>query len=54
MMGKCVSVFQSLICYKPVSQESCFLRKMEQSDYKNVNSVLHETTHKVAGRGHVI
>uniref|UniRef100_A0A3Q4HTC7 BRICHOS domain containing 5 n=1 Tax=Neolamprologus brichardi TaxID=32507 RepID=A0A3Q4HTC7_NEOBR len=28
----------SLICYKPVSQESCFLRKMEQSDYKNVNS----------------
>ncbi|XP_006800979.1 BRICHOS domain-containing protein 5 [Neolamprologus brichardi] len=36
----------SLICYKPVSQESCFLRKMEQSDYKNVNSVLHETARK--------
>lgn len=53
MMGKCVSVFQSLICYKPVSQESCFLRKMEQSDHKNVNSVLHESARKVAGRGYV-
>uniref|UniRef100_A0AAX7VFC6 BRICHOS domain containing 5 n=1 Tax=Astatotilapia calliptera TaxID=8154 RepID=A0AAX7VFC6_ASTCA len=42
----------SLICYKPVSQESCFLRKMEQSDYKNVNSVLHESARKVAGRGY--
>ncbi|XP_076743414.1 BRICHOS domain-containing protein 5 isoform X1 [Maylandia zebra] len=42
----------SLICYKPVSQESCFLRKMEQSDYKNVNSVLHESARKAqANRG---
>ncbi|XP_070783793.1 BRICHOS domain-containing protein 5 [Enoplosus armatus] len=35
-----------LICYKPVEQESCFLRKMEKSDYDNVHSLLHESTHK--------
>ncbi|XP_059180342.1 BRICHOS domain-containing protein 5 [Centropristis striata] len=35
-----------LICYKPVEQESCFLRKMEQSDYDNVHSLLHESTNK--------
>ncbi|XP_023154612.1 BRICHOS domain-containing protein 5 isoform X1 [Amphiprion ocellaris] len=35
-----------LICYKPVDQDSCFLREMEQSDYDNVNSLLHEPTHK--------
>uniref|UniRef100_A0A3P8RUB0 BRICHOS domain containing 5 n=1 Tax=Amphiprion percula TaxID=161767 RepID=A0A3P8RUB0_AMPPE len=37
---------QGLICYKPVDQDSCFLREMEQSDYDNVNSLLHEPTHK--------
>ncbi|XP_030611320.1 BRICHOS domain-containing protein 5 [Archocentrus centrarchus] len=36
----------SLICYKPIDQESCFLRKMEESDYANVNSLLHESTPK--------
>ncbi|KAF1374122.1 hypothetical protein PFLUV_G00245980 [Perca fluviatilis] len=35
-----------LICYKPVDQDSCFLRKMEKSDYDNVQSLLHESTHK--------
>ncbi|XP_026206958.1 BRICHOS domain-containing protein 5 [Anabas testudineus] len=35
-----------LICYKPVEQDSCFLRKMEQSDYDKVHSLLHESTHK--------
>ncbi|KAM9336888.1 BRICHOS domain-containing protein 5 [Symphorus nematophorus] len=35
-----------LICYKPVEQESCFLRKMEKSDYDNVHSLLHDSTHK--------
>uniref|UniRef100_A0A3Q0QZS9 BRICHOS domain containing 5 n=1 Tax=Amphilophus citrinellus TaxID=61819 RepID=A0A3Q0QZS9_AMPCI len=40
----------SLICYKPIDQESCFLRKMEESDYANVNSLLHESTPKVEGR----
>ncbi|XP_037611548.1 BRICHOS domain-containing protein 5 isoform X1 [Sebastes umbrosus] len=35
-----------LICYKPVDQDSCFLRKMEKSDYDNVHSLLHESTHK--------
>uniref|UniRef100_A0A8C2Z0E9 BRICHOS domain containing 5 n=2 Tax=Cyclopterus lumpus TaxID=8103 RepID=A0A8C2Z0E9_CYCLU len=39
-------VKHGLICYKPVEQESCFLRKMEQSDYDNVHSLLHESTHK--------
>ncbi|XP_028332022.1 BRICHOS domain-containing protein 5 isoform X2 [Gouania willdenowi] len=27
-----------LICYKPDHQKSCFLQKMDQSDYDNVNS----------------
>ncbi|XP_068440013.1 BRICHOS domain-containing protein 5 [Clinocottus analis] len=35
-----------VICYKPVEQESCFLRKMEKSDYDNVHSLLHESTPK--------
>ncbi|TKS90055.1 BRICHOS domain-containing protein 5 [Collichthys lucidus] len=35
-----------LICYKPVDQESCFLQKMEESDYDNVHSLLQESTHK--------
>uniref|UniRef100_UPI0037E89F91 BRICHOS domain-containing protein 5 n=1 Tax=Semicossyphus pulcher TaxID=241346 RepID=UPI0037E89F91 len=35
-----------LICYKPVDQESCFLQKMEKSDYDNVHSLLQESTHK--------
>ncbi|KAM4624522.1 BRICHOS domain-containing protein 5 [Polymixia lowei] len=35
-----------LICYKPVDQESCFLRKMEKSDYENMRSLLNESTHK--------
>ncbi|XP_034563470.1 BRICHOS domain-containing protein 5 [Notolabrus celidotus] len=35
-----------LICYKPVDQQSCFLRKMEKSDYDNVHSLLQESTHK--------
>ncbi|XP_045924161.1 BRICHOS domain-containing protein 5 isoform X2 [Micropterus dolomieu] len=33
-----------LICYKPVNEESCFLRKMDRSDYDNVHSLLHEST----------
>ncbi|KAE8284440.1 BRICHOS domain-containing protein 5 [Larimichthys crocea] len=33
-----------LICYKPVDQESCFLQKMEESDYDNVHSLLQEST----------
>lgn len=47
-MTVCCCVLQGLICYKPVDQESCFLRKMEKSDYDNVHSLLHESTHKVA------
>ncbi|XP_047183414.1 BRICHOS domain-containing protein 5 isoform X2 [Scophthalmus maximus] len=35
-----------LICYKPVYQDGCFLRQMEQSDYDNVQSLLHEQTHQ--------
>ncbi|XP_049418534.1 BRICHOS domain-containing protein 5 isoform X3 [Epinephelus fuscoguttatus] len=38
-----------LICYKPVNQESCFLRKMEKSDYDNVHSLLNDSTHKARG-----
>ncbi|KAM9837314.1 BRICHOS domain-containing protein 5 [Aulostomus maculatus] len=37
-------VKHGLICYKPVSEESCFLRTMETSDYKNVQSLLHAST----------
>lgn len=36
-----------MICYKPVDQEGCFLRKMEKPDYDNVHSLLRESTHKV-------
>ncbi|XP_033963271.1 BRICHOS domain-containing protein 5 isoform X2 [Pseudochaenichthys georgianus] len=39
-------VKHGLICYKPMDQESCFLRKMEESDYNNVHSLLQESTHK--------
>lgn len=39
-------VREGLICYKPVNQESCFLQKMEKSDYDNVRSFLHESTRK--------
>ncbi|KAK5850572.1 hypothetical protein PBY51_001440 [Eleginops maclovinus] len=35
-----------LICYKPVDQESCYLRKMEESDYENVHPLLQASTHK--------
>ncbi|KAF7659488.1 hypothetical protein LDENG_00295390 [Lucifuga dentata] len=35
-----------LICYKPVDQESCFLREMEESDYENAHSLLQESTHQ--------
>lgn len=47
MMGFFCCVFQGLICYKPVNQDSCFLRNMEASDYKNVHSLLRESTHEV-------
>ncbi|KAM9425154.1 BRICHOS domain-containing protein 5 [Pholidichthys leucotaenia] len=39
-------VKHGLICYKPVDQGSCFLRRMEQSDYDNVNSILRDATHQ--------
>ncbi|XP_061612849.1 BRICHOS domain-containing protein 5 isoform X1 [Phyllopteryx taeniolatus] len=35
-----------LICYRPVHQESCFLRTMETSDYENVHSVLQASVNK--------
>ncbi|XP_058477987.1 BRICHOS domain-containing protein 5 isoform X1 [Solea solea] len=35
-----------LICYKPVEQSSCFLRKMEQPDFDNVQSFLQDQTHQ--------
>lgn len=34
-----------------MDQESCFLRKMEESDYDNVRSLLHQSEHKVTGSG---
>lgn len=49
----CVSVLQGLICYKPVEQESCFLRKMDKSDYEHVHSLLQESTQKVSAWQHV-
>nr|XP_019938880.1 PREDICTED: BRICHOS domain-containing protein 5-like isoform X2 [Paralichthys olivaceus] len=39
-------VKHGLICYKPVDQDTCFLQKMEESDYDNVHSLLHEQTHQ--------
>lgn len=52
-MGKlpegCAVGLQGLICYKPVDQESCFLRTMDKSDYDNVHSLLHKSTPKVTG-----
>lgn len=55
----CAVVSQGLICYKPVDQESCFLQQMDETDYDNVHSLLHESTRKVTSinistRGHVI
>lgn len=43
------AVSQGLICYKPVHKDGCFLRKMEQSDYDNVHSLLQEPAHEVTG-----
>ncbi|XP_055006151.1 BRICHOS domain-containing protein 5 isoform X2 [Boleophthalmus pectinirostris] len=37
---------QGLICYKPVHQKTCFLQKMEESDYDNVRSFLLEPKQK--------
>ncbi|XP_072311875.1 BRICHOS domain-containing protein 5 [Eucyclogobius newberryi] len=37
---------QGLICYKPVNQKTCFLQKMEKSDYDNVRSFLHQPKQK--------
>ncbi|CAL8302251.1 unnamed protein product [Lota lota] len=39
-------VKHGLVCYKPFSQESCFLREMDQSDYQRVGSFLPQSTHK--------
>lgn len=44
---------QGLICYKPVEQESCFLRKMDKSDYEHVHSLRQELTQKVSAWPHV-
>lgn len=44
---------QGLICYKPVEQESCFLRKMDKSDYEHVHALLQESTQKVSAWQHV-
>ncbi|KAA8581809.1 hypothetical protein FQN60_003390 [Etheostoma spectabile] len=41
---------RGLICYKPVHQDSCFLQKMDKSDYDNVQSLLHESTQKLCPR----
>lgn len=40
-------VLQGVICYKPVEQDSCFLRRMEPSDYDNARSLLGEAALKV-------
>ncbi|KAM3591722.1 uncharacterized protein V6R79_006384 [Siganus canaliculatus] len=37
---------QGLICYKPEDQQSCFLRRMEPTDYDNVHSLLYESGQK--------
>ncbi|XP_030630972.1 BRICHOS domain-containing protein 5 [Chanos chanos] len=37
-----------LICYKPDNQDTCFLRKMEKSDYENMHVVLNETEQQVS------
>ncbi|CAB1313107.1 unnamed protein product [Coregonus sp. 'balchen'] len=37
-------VKHGLICYKPENQDTCFLRKMERSDYENVHSFLQQST----------
>ncbi|KAL0983943.1 hypothetical protein UPYG_G00135030 [Umbra pygmaea] len=33
-----------LICYKPKEQETCFLRKMESSDYERMDPLLEQST----------
>ncbi|XP_029555145.1 BRICHOS domain-containing protein 5-like [Salmo trutta] len=35
------------ICYKPENRDTCFLRKMERSDYENVHSLLQQSTQQV-------
>ncbi|XP_071247170.1 BRICHOS domain-containing protein 5-like [Salvelinus alpinus] len=37
-------VKHGLICYKPENRDTCFLRKMERSDYENVHSLLQQST----------
>ncbi|XP_076856412.1 BRICHOS domain-containing protein 5 isoform X2 [Brachyhypopomus gauderio] len=32
-----------LVCYKPDSQDTCFLRKMETTDYENMHILLNES-----------
>lgn len=39
-------VKHGVICYKPVEQDSCFLRRMEPSDYDNARSLLGEAALK--------
>ncbi|KAG5262529.1 hypothetical protein AALO_G00276100 [Alosa alosa] len=36
-----------LVCYKPDNQDTCFLHKMEGSDYDNVNSLLNMSNQQV-------
>uniref|UniRef100_A0AAY4BXL0 BRICHOS domain-containing protein n=1 Tax=Denticeps clupeoides TaxID=299321 RepID=A0AAY4BXL0_9TELE len=38
-----------LVCYKPGSQNTCLLRKMEASDYANVDAVLNGSGPQVSG-----
>ncbi|XP_014035168.1 BRICHOS domain-containing protein 5 isoform X1 [Salmo salar] len=35
-----------LICYKPMNQETCYLSKMERSDYENMQSLLQQSMQK--------
>ncbi|XP_023665011.1 BRICHOS domain-containing protein 5 [Paramormyrops kingsleyae] len=37
-----------VICYKPDSQDTCFLRKMDSSDYENLQALLGDSTQKVS------
>ncbi|KAL4624545.1 BRICHOS domain-containing protein 5 [Arapaima gigas] len=37
-----------VICYKPEGQNTCFLHKMEKSDYDNMHSLLNESQEKVS------
>ncbi|TRY83995.1 hypothetical protein DNTS_009943 [Danionella cerebrum] len=38
---------QGLVCYKPDSQDSCFLHRMERGDYENVRSQLNTSESQV-------